>query len=94
MVLGNPVLDLVIKLLRLDEDLLRFRLRRNVGDRVVDRISLPPTCFKIVGVLLRRFTQDQFRAFQRNPMMSDLAHDPISRTGYSHIRSLDRKSVV
>ena len=89
MALGNPVLDLAIKLLRLDKDLRRFRLRRNVGEGVVDRISLSPTGLKIVGVLLRRFTQDQFRAFQRNPVMSDLAHDPISRTDDSHIRSLE-----
>jgi hypothetical protein len=89
MVLGNPVLDLVIKLLRLDEDLLRFRLRRNVGEGVVNRVSLSPTGVEIVGVLVRGFAQHQFRAFQRHPVMSDLAHDPIPRTGYSHIRSLE-----
>lgn len=62
MVLGNPVLDLAIKLLRLDEDLLCFRLRRNVGEGVVDRISLSPTGFEIIGVLVNGFAQHKFRA--------------------------------
>ena len=61
MVHGNPVLDLAIKLLRLDDDLLRFRLRRNVGEGVVDRISLSPTGFEIIGVLVHGLAQHKFR---------------------------------
>lgn len=61
MVFRNPVFDLAIKLLRLDEDLLRFRLCRNVGEGVVDRISLSPTGFEIIGVLVRGFAQHKFR---------------------------------
>ncbi len=44
-------------------------------------------------MLVRGFAQHQFRAFQRHPVMSDLARDPIPRTGYSHIRSLERSVV-
>ena len=36
----DPVFDLVVKLGSLDKDLLRFGLRRNIGEGVVDSISL------------------------------------------------------
>ena len=89
-IIRNPILYLFVKLGCLNEDLLCFRLGRNVGESVVDSISLPSTRLKIVGVLVRGFTQHQFRALQGHPVVSDLAHDPIPRTGYGHIRSLER----
>jgi hypothetical protein len=55
MVGGNPVLDLVVKLVRLHEDFHRFSFCRNVGESIVDSVSLPPTGLEVVGVLLRRF---------------------------------------
>jgi len=59
----DPVFDLAVKLGSLDKDLLRFGLRRDVGEGVVDGISLSPAGLEIVGVLLRRFAQHKFRAF-------------------------------
>ncbi len=67
--------------------------RGNVGKTIVSRISLPSTRLKIVGVLVRGFTQHQFRALQGHPVVSDFADDPIPRTGYGHIRSLERSVV-
>ena len=75
------------------DDLFCFCVGRNIGESVVDSISLPSTRLKIVGVLVRAFTQHQFRALQRHPVVSDLAHDPIPRTGYGHIRRLERSVV-
>jgi hypothetical protein len=92
-IVRNPAFDFAVKPGCLDEDLLCFRLRRNVGEGVIDSISLSPTGFKIVGVLVRRFAQHKFRTLLRHPVMSDLAHDPIPRTGYGHIRSLERSVV-
>jgi hypothetical protein len=62
-VFRNPVFDFAVKPFCLDEDFLRFRLRRNVGEGVVDRISLSPTCLKIVGIIVHRFVQHKFRTF-------------------------------
>src|SRR5580658_2368518 len=59
----------------------------------VDMLNAAPTRLKIVGVLMRGFAQHQFRALQGHPVVSDLAHDPIPRTGYGHIRRLE-SSVV
>ena len=56
----DPVFDLVVKLGCLDKDLLRFGLRRNIREAVVDRISLSPTGFKIVGVLVRGLPNTSF----------------------------------
>jgi hypothetical protein len=50
MVGGNPVLDLVVKLVRLHEDFHRFSFCRNVGESIVDSVSLPPTGLEVVGV--------------------------------------------
>ncbi len=63
MVLGNPVLDLVIKFGSLDHDLFRFGICGNVGESVVNRVSLSPTRLKIVGVLVLKFAQHKFRTF-------------------------------
>ena len=63
------------------DDLFCFCVGRNIGESVVDSISLPSTRLKIVGVLVRGFTQHQFRALQGQPVVSDFAHDPIPRTG-------------
>ena len=92
-VFRNPVFDFNVKLFCLDDDLFCFCVGRNIGESVVDSISLLPTRLKIVGVLVRGFTQNQFRALQGHPVVSDLAHDPIPRTGYGHIRSLERSVV-
>jgi len=62
---------------------------RNVGEGVVDRISLSPTGFEIIGLLVHGFAQHKFRALLRHPVMSSLAHDPISRTGNRHVRGLE-----
>jgi|HubBroStandDraft_3_1064219.scaffolds.fasta_scaffold43253_2 hypothetical protein len=59
----------------------------------VDMLNAAPTRLKIVGVLMRGFAQHQFRALQGHPVVSDLAHDPIPRTGYGHIRRLERSIV-
>ena len=66
MVFRDPVFDFAVKPFCLGEDFLRFRLRRNVGEGVVDRISLSPTGLKIVGIIVRRFVQHKFRTFQRD----------------------------
>jgi hypothetical protein len=87
-VFRNPVFNFNVKLFCLDDDLFCFCVGRNIGESVVDSISLPSTRLKIVGVLVRGFTQHQFRALQGHEVVSDLAHDPIPRTGYGHIRSL------
>jgi hypothetical protein len=92
-VFRNPVFAFNVKLFCLDEDLFCFCVSRNIGEGIVDSISLPSTRLKIVGVLVRGFTQHQFRALQGRPVVSDLAHDPIPRTGYGHIRSLERSVV-
>ena len=55
MILGNPGFDVVIKLGSLDHNLFRFSLRGNVGESVVNRVSLSPTRLKVVGVLVRGF---------------------------------------
>jgi hypothetical protein len=47
----------------------------------------------MVGVLVRGFAQHQFRALEGHAVVSDFAHDPISRTGYGHTRSLERSVV-
>jgi hypothetical protein len=47
----------------------------------------------MVGVLVRGFTQRQFRALQGHSVVSDFAHDPIPGTGYGHIRRLERSVV-
>ena len=92
-VFRNPAFEFNVKLFCLDDDLFCFYLGRNIGESVVDSISLPSTRLKIVGVLVRGFTQHQFRTLQGHPVVSDLAHDPIPRTGYGHIRSLERSVV-
>src|SRR5450759_2234494 len=89
MVLGNPFFDLVVKFGGLDEDLLRFGLSRDVGEGVIDSISLPPTDLEIVGVLVTWLSKHKFRAFQRHPVVSDLAHDPIPGTRNCHVRRLE-----
>src|SRR6266566_5933900 len=61
-VFRNPVFDFNVKLFCLDDDLFCFCVSRNVGESVVDSISLPSTRLKIVGVLVRGFTQHQFCA--------------------------------
>jgi hypothetical protein len=48
-VLRDPVFDFAVKLRGLDSNLLRFRLRRNIGEGVIDRTSLSPTGLKVVG---------------------------------------------
>jgi hypothetical protein len=93
MVFRNPVFDFNLKLFCLDDDLFCFSVGRNIGESLVDSISLPSTRLKIVGVLVHGFTQHQFRALPGHPVVSDLAHDPIPRTGYGHIRSLERSVV-
>jgi len=87
-VFRNPVFDFNVKLFCLDEDLFCFCVGRNIGESIVDSISLPSTRLKIVGVLVRSFTQHQFRALQGHPVVSDLAHDPIPRTGYGQVYSV------
>jgi hypothetical protein len=57
MVLCDPIFYLAIKPVRLSEYLLRFGLRGDLGEGVVDSISLPSTRLKIVGVLVCGFTQ-------------------------------------
>lgn len=89
MVLGNPVLDSTVKLVRLDQDLLRFSLRSYVGEGVVDGISLPATGLKIIGVLVSRLPQYELYAFKRYAVMSDLAYDTISCTRDRHVRGLE-----
>lgn len=44
--------------------------------------------------LVRGFTQLQFHALQGHAEVSDLAHDPTSRTGYGHIRRLESSVVA
>jgi hypothetical protein len=92
-VLRNPVFDFDVKLFCLDDDLFCFCVGRNIGESVVDSISLSSTRLKIVGILVCDFTQHQFRALQGHAVVSDLAYDPIPRTGYGHIRSLERSVV-
>jgi hypothetical protein len=62
-VFRNPVFDFNVKLSCLDEDLFCFRVRRNIGESIVDGISLSSARLKIVGVLVRVFAQHQFRTF-------------------------------
>jgi hypothetical protein len=93
MVLCNPVFDFVVKLGSLVKDLLRFGLVRDVGERLVNRVSLSTTGLEIVSVFVGGLPQDEFRDIQRDPMMSDLAHDPITCTGYGHIRGLKGRVV-
>jgi hypothetical protein len=60
MVLRDPVFDLAVKLRSLDEDLRRFGLGSNIGEGVVDSISLSPTGLKIIGVLVGRLPNTSF----------------------------------
>jgi len=76
-VFRNPVFDFNVKLFHLDDDLFCFCVGRNIGESVVDSISFPSTRLKIVGVLVRGFTQHQLGALQGHPVVSDFAHDPI-----------------
>jgi hypothetical protein len=71
-ILRNPVFDLPIELGSLHDDLFCFSLRGDVRKGVVNRVSLSPTGLEIVGVLVRGFAQQEFRAFQGHPVMSDL----------------------
>ena len=50
MVFRDPVFDFAVKPRGLDKDLLRFGLRGDVGEGVVDGISLSPTGLEVVGV--------------------------------------------
>jgi len=61
--------------------------------QISKEFTLASTRLKIVGVRVRGFTQHQFRALQGHPVVSDLAHDPIPRTGYGPIRRLERSVV-
>jgi len=89
MVLGNPVFDMAVKLGRLDKDLLRFSFGCNIGEGVVDSVSLPPTGLEIVDILMSWLAEHKLGAFQREPVMSDLAHDPIPGTRNCHVCRLE-----
>jgi hypothetical protein len=84
----NPVFDFNVKLFCLDDDLFCFCAGRNIGESVVDSISLPSTRLTIVGVLGRGSTQYQFRALQGRPVVSDLA--PGCEYGHSVCGVSDR----
>jgi hypothetical protein len=64
MVLGDPVFNLAVKLGRLRQDLFRFGLRGDIGEGVVNCISLAPTGFKLVGVPVGAIPQQELGAFE------------------------------
>ncbi|PYX60306.1 MAG: hypothetical protein DMG76_02840 [Acidobacteria bacterium] len=55
-------------------------LGSDVGEGVVDSISLSAVGLEVVGILVSRFSQRK---------LPDLAHDPISRASNGHIRGLE-----
>ena len=59
-VFRNPVFDFNVKLFCMDEDLFCFCGGRNIGESIVDSISLPSARLKIVSVLVRGLPNTSF----------------------------------